>query len=351
MPRRVSSPAPRAGRAPAEWRWRAAAPCTRQAPKSRKTAPPESVRNECRCAFATPFPFPGCYRSARVGDRVDAVRFPGRPTAFLVHLRMHAERTGVEEALHEAGDEVAANDLARRTAERALRKHDVRIRRLDGAEFFERRNQGAAQRRRHAQRIAERPFLAVVERADLLARVEQRLGTALQPESAAVRPHQRDDVGELGCHFLDERRSGLRRGLPCRLAGSALPVKGNADYGELRIERLDLGRQLLLVDLRETESNLQEPGARGQVGDLLALYGIALPGQEHHQPCERACLVGATDRNDCFHLFVPCCPVSSRIVPGIWHRVLAIRPTCPKNHPWVQFPTSQSAESRTGKVP
>src|ERR1044072_315189 len=135
MPRRVPTPAPGAGRAPAEWRWRAAAPCTSQAPKSRKTAPPESVRNECRCAFATPFPFPGCYRSALVGDRVDAVRFPARPSAFLVHRRMHAERSGDEEPLHEARDEGAPNDPARRTPERALRKQDVRIRRLDGAEF------------------------------------------------------------------------------------------------------------------------------------------------------------------------------------------------------------------------
>src|SRR6185436_7115232 len=55
-----------------------------------------------------------------VGHGVGAVRLPPRLARGLLHLGMHAERTRVEEALHETGDEVTAIDLDARGAEWAV---------------------------------------------------------------------------------------------------------------------------------------------------------------------------------------------------------------------------------------
>jgi hypothetical protein len=52
-------------------------------------------------------------------------------------------------------DEVAAIDLARPLAQNGLSGSTMSRPRLDLAESFERRDQRAAQRRRHPQRIAE----------------------------------------------------------------------------------------------------------------------------------------------------------------------------------------------------
>src|SRR5262245_41412600 len=202
------------------------------------------------------------YRSHLVGHRVGAVRLPPCPARRLLHLRVHAERPGVQEALHEARDEVAAIDVAARAAEWAVGQHDPRVARLDPGELLERRNQRPAQRGGHPQRIAERPLLAIAERADLLARLEQRLAPGLEVERAAVGPHQRDDVGKLARHLLDERGSRLCRRQRLRLLRSAVAVESDAEHVERRVEGLDLGRELLLVDLREIEPDLQKPGTR-----------------------------------------------------------------------------------------
>src|SRR5688572_6061312 len=96
------------------------------------------------------------------------------PAGRLVHAGALGSRSGVQEALHETGNELAAIEPAAGAAEGALGQRDVAVGRLDGAEFLQRRNQRAAQGDRHLERRAERPLLAVMVAADLAASLEQR---------------------------------------------------------------------------------------------------------------------------------------------------------------------------------
>src|SRR4051794_31541846 len=122
-------------------------------------------------------------RSRRVLHDVSGLRAPARLASRLLYAATLGRRTGLEEALHESGHELAAAaQPVAASAERAALQHDLLVGRLHFAEFLERRHQRAPQRDRHLQRGAQRPFLLVMVRADFLSRGQQLLVARLIAE-------------------------------------------------------------------------------------------------------------------------------------------------------------------------